>query len=348
MQSKINQHLEQWRAGRESRSSEYFGLVFGGAVVTILVIRAFLAITNYPQLGSDSLHIAHMLWGGLFLLVAMIIVLYFHGHRAKIIGSVLSGIGFGFFIDELGKFITADNDYFYQPTPMIIYIIFVLLWATLNWLDSYAPITKRQKYIDMLTRLRDASINGMTKSDKVLISQYAKELNIGDSQLKSMLVLSKTYSPKYNKSKAQKYIHNIVNSIYKYINKILDNNYTKYLFIFISVVYALLCVLLIAGQLDNIFGLNINNVTSVPIIISLGIVISSAVSFVMLVYGVIVSFKNYNYLLLWLKRALLVNIFITQVFLFYTNQFTAAFGLAMAVLLLFCVNIILNNSRVNL
>ena len=140
----------------------------------------------------------------------------------------------------------------------------------------------------------------------------------------------------------------MVNSIYKHINKILDNNYTKYLFIFISVVYALLCVLLIAGQLDNIFGLNINNVTSVPIIISLGIVISSAVSFVMLVYGVIVSFKNYNYLLLWLKRALLVNIFITQVFLFYTNQFTAAFGLAMAVLLLFCVNIILNNSRVNL
>ncbi|MDQ5953551.1 MAG: hypothetical protein QG647_286, partial [Patescibacteria group bacterium] len=154
--------------------------------------------------------------------------------------------------------------------------------------------------------------------------------------------------PKYNKSKAQKYIHNIVNSTYKYINKTLENNYTKFLLIIFSVVYAVVCVLLIAGQLDNIFGLNINNVTSVPIIISLGIVISSAVSFVMLVYGVIVSFKNYNYLLLWLKRALLVNIFITQVFLFYTNQFAAAFGLAMAVLLLFCVNIILNNNRVNL
>lgn len=347
MQPKIRQHLEQWRAGRESRSSEYFGLVFGGAVVTILVIRAFLAITNYPQLGSDSLHIAHMLWGGLFLLVAMIIVLYFHGHRAKIIGSLLSGIGFGFFIDELGKFITADNDYFYHPTPMLIYIFFVFLWATLNWLDNYAPVTKRQKYIDMLTRLRDASINGMTKSDKILINQYAKELNINGEQLKSMLIFSKTYSPKYNQSNVQKNVHSLVVKVRKFINKILKNNYTKYLVTLLSVIYAVLCVLLIISQLDNIFGLNINNVTSVPIIISLGIVLSSAVSFFMLSYGIIAGYNNYNNLLVGFKRALLINIFITQVFLFYTNQFTATFGLVLAILLLFFINTILFNNKVN-
>jgi hypothetical protein len=41
------------------------------AVATILIIRTHLWLTNYPQLGGNGLHIAHLLWGGLGMLIAI-------------------------------------------------------------------------------------------------------------------------------------------------------------------------------------------------------------------------------------------------------------------------------------
>jgi hypothetical protein len=90
------------------------------SILSILGIRAFLAATGYPQLGGGGLHIAHMLWGGLFMLIALLLVLSFLNLSVRWLSALLAGIGFGTFIDELGKFITEDNDYFFQPTIALL------------------------------------------------------------------------------------------------------------------------------------------------------------------------------------------------------------------------------------
>ena len=51
------------------------------AVTTILVIRTQLWLTNYPQLGGHGLHIAHLLWGGMFMVIAIGILVTFLGPR---------------------------------------------------------------------------------------------------------------------------------------------------------------------------------------------------------------------------------------------------------------------------
>ena len=96
-------------------------------VVTILVTRSYLSITNYPQISSESLHIAHVLFGGLFLVVALLLAIL-SDRPNKLFVALLGGIGFGLFIDEVGKFVTKDNDYFYEPSVGIMYICFLLIW----------------------------------------------------------------------------------------------------------------------------------------------------------------------------------------------------------------------------
>ena len=105
------------------------------SIATVLVIRLYLYLTGYPQVGGDTLHIAHMLWGGLGMLVAFAMLLLFANPVWKPISAFVGGIGFGTFIDELGKFITNDNDYFFEPTISIMYGIFIAIYLLARYLD---------------------------------------------------------------------------------------------------------------------------------------------------------------------------------------------------------------------
>ena len=66
----VVQHLRALPTPRVEFSSLHETLLIA-AVATVLVIRTQLWLTNYPQLGGGGLHIAHLLWGGLFMLLAI-------------------------------------------------------------------------------------------------------------------------------------------------------------------------------------------------------------------------------------------------------------------------------------
>lgn len=129
-------------AVREARAGYLLELWLISAVAAILAIRAYLSLTGYPQVGNGSLHIAHMLWGGLLLTVALGALLLFASRRWKPTAAIVGGLGFGTFIDELGKFITEDNDYFYQPAIALIYLVLIglfLIGRTLAQRDRLSP-----------------------------------------------------------------------------------------------------------------------------------------------------------------------------------------------------------------
>jgi hypothetical protein len=73
------------------------------AVATILIVRTQLWLTNYPQLGGRGLHIAHLLWGGLLMLVALVILLGFVSPSAREVAAVVGGVGLGALHRRVGK-----------------------------------------------------------------------------------------------------------------------------------------------------------------------------------------------------------------------------------------------------
>src|SRR5579862_4327203 len=122
------------RPARSFDLHQHLTMLFVSAVATVVFTRAFLAATGYPQVGGSKLHIAHVLWGGLLLLAGLLATLAFLSPGVKPFAAVAGGIGFGLFIDEVGKFVTKDVNYFYRPAIAIIYVCFVILFGVIRWL----------------------------------------------------------------------------------------------------------------------------------------------------------------------------------------------------------------------
>ncbi len=100
--------------------------------ITVVGTRLYLDITGYPQLGNSTFHFAHALWGGLLQTIAAALMLIYLNEWVFSLASVLAGVGIGLFIDEIGKFITQSNDYFFPLAAPIIYVAFILcLFAAL-------------------------------------------------------------------------------------------------------------------------------------------------------------------------------------------------------------------------
>ena len=120
--------MKSTRTPVKRTSAEAFILIsltcFG---LTVAVTRVYLELAGYPQIGNSVLHFAHALWGGLLLLVAALVPLILVNRWAFTLSAVLSGIGVGLFIDEVGKFITQKNDYFFAPAAPLIYAAFLLM-----------------------------------------------------------------------------------------------------------------------------------------------------------------------------------------------------------------------------
>lgn len=111
---------------RQQDAENYLLITLLSFALTVSITRLFLGLTGYPQIGGGDLHIAHVLWGGLILFVAALLPLIFANRWALSLDALLAGIGVGLFIDEVGKFITRTNNYFYPSAAPIIYAVFLI------------------------------------------------------------------------------------------------------------------------------------------------------------------------------------------------------------------------------
>jgi len=114
---------------RRDGAERYLFLAIAAFAVSVAGTRWFLDLTGYPKVGGGGLHIAHVLWGGLLLVVASTLPLVLVGRRMLMVSAIAGGVGVGLFIDEIGKFLTETNNYFFAPAAPLIYGALLLLVA---------------------------------------------------------------------------------------------------------------------------------------------------------------------------------------------------------------------------
>ncbi len=151
---------------RDLEAGPLIDLVLLTAVLSVLVIRFWLHASGYPQLGSEFLHIAHMLWGGLLMLAALVLLIAYLDHAPRRLAAILGGVGFGLFIDEVGKFITHDNDYFYQPAVSVMYVVFLLLYLTGRILLGRRDATTTELLTNALREVGEIAVGDLDRRER--------------------------------------------------------------------------------------------------------------------------------------------------------------------------------------
>lgn len=304
------------------------------AVAMILIIRTQLWLTNYPQLGGNGLHIAHLLYGGFFMAVAIWISLIYLNRRARSVAAILGGVGFGFFIDELGKFITEDNDYFFKPAAGIIYVIFIVMFLVIRELSRRQTLDQRTALANALAFLPSTVTGEFRRGEYETATQLLDRADQDDPLVEQ----SRRYfdrvaiAPNQPPSRLSQW----ASRQHRRITTLTERPNFGETVIAIIVVWAFLSMLGAAAIEINIGDINDDSpvggeqtgltasLRSIAILVSVGFV---AVGVLRMRRGQHQrAYRSFS-------LALLVSIFVTRFFSFLDSQFAAVFGLAVDLIL---------------
>ena len=309
---------------------EYFLI---SAVFSFLGIRAFLTITGFPQVSGGDFHIAHILWGGILMALGLFIVFTYLGYTARIIAAIIGGIGFGAFVDELGKVITTDNNYFYEPTVALIYLIFVIIFLVIKLLQSKLRYSDKTYHINAFEYLSDILYQDFDESERQKVLSYLRTGKNPELFIKKIagLIHERPFKPAKT-SIFDKFIIKLKKISFKLIKSAKFQKLIIVYFIFSSItgfIFASFSFFLSEPKFSD-YGY-FTSVLAANTFAFIGI-------FYLIKKNKLAAYKMFIY-------SLLISIFISQFFLFISDQFLALITLMIHIIIYIVIEMALKKTE---
>lgn len=305
----------------------YLQLLALSGVATVLVVRAFLSLAGYPQVGGASLHIAHVLWGGLLMLAGLVCALLFAGRGARAATAVLGGVGLGLFVDEVGKFITRSNDYFYRPAAAIIYLVFAALLVAASRLRRRRAVEDRHR---LATAAQLASIgvtSGLTDPQR----HRAEELLAGQTG-EAAEAVRRLLSAAPRRAQSQR-ARAILDRAEASARRLLDGRwFTPAVLVLFIVSRVVVAVVFLSQSLYLMTGRELSSGAEPGAIA--GGTVARGVALACVVAGLLRWRADKRTAYGWFRAAVLVDLLVSQIFNFTDSQFAAVGELPFNVLVL--------------
>lgn len=339
--------LRDFEAGRR------LDLMLVAAVTSVLMIRFYLVVTGYPTIGGESLHIAHMLWGGLLMAAALVLAASFLGRRPRQWAAVLGGLGFGTFIDEIGKFLTHDNDYFYEPAVSLIYVAMVLLYLGGRSLHRERMATRADYLANAMVEVLEVSREDLDRREQERALRYLDHAGDGSVADHVRAVLREAeLVPVTRPGRAQRLAQLLVAAYRRiaatvWFGRLLITLFAAGVLVDILRLFALARLLPEAGETL----LHVPLISALPLDTShytfsqwlqMG---STFLAGIFATAGIFWVFRDRLKALRMFQRSLLVSLFLTQVFIFYRVQWYGLIGLAVNLLVLAALRFMIEEER---
>jgi hypothetical protein len=307
---------------RDAEGPVLFESFFIAAVASFLGIRRFLAATGYPRIGSNGIHIAHMLWGGVLMVLALLLLLAFLDRSVTHAAAVIAGLGFGTFIDEIGKFVTADNDYFFRPAIALIYGVFVVAFLVARVLVGQRPLTPDEALRNALAYMAGTPGRGIEPDDRSRVAELLGRANAADPRT----VLAKQYlAAMPSVAEHDSPVEVIASRLNAAYERAMAIPGADTVLVGGMAVYALLAIVGVGLVVALGPASGSSDAAAAATVAQVG---SSLVGAALIGRGILALSASRVEAYRWFLRGLLVWILVTQVFVFYSSQLGGLGGLA--------------------
>jgi len=269
------------------------------------------------------------------MLVGIISLSMFLGKKAQYIGVICGGIGFGTFIDEVGKFITQDNDYFYQPAVAIIYVTFVVIFLIVRNIQTRVRYSRLEYLMNAIHELEEVAMSDLDKEEKERVTEYLAKCDQSDPLVLELIsALGKISLVPVSEPGHYVRLRTRLGSFYRNITVTNWFRWVIIAFFSAQVAFNLFYVfVLVALKMLNRDVLNIGIIARLAgelekiTFTDYAYLTSSLLAAGLALWGLTLFIKSRLSAFKMFERSVMVSIFLTQVFVFFQAQFWGFAGL---------------------